>query len=392
VLFSLVTLCRISAADPLGPVPPTARASRPIVTIEVKAGPEIVSRVRSTVVPLLERLGVTAVVTAHPSRSDGVVRPLARAYIDFGNPRMPVLLVVDGATKQELSRRTLPETTSLETSIEGITVVLYVVVGSLLPQGPEAAAPESEATDRAAAAPDPERSSPRDRAADPETEPLTRPAGLEEAPSASDGSGSEAVNGTLPVWLAAGAFLRMLLLAESRPMAGAAISAELRGGSGLGVALLAAAHAPTEFSFEAAEFDLALYSVRLTPRVPLWTLPRIAAALEPGVGVDWFRTRLKRAPPDSSGASSTSSLDYLVSAGIGVRLQLTRDLELNSTTGVDLAVSPRRFVVHTDEQQAAALEPFRVRPWLLFGLAFSPSESSRRRGNAALPSARQGTP
>jgi hypothetical protein len=391
LLGALVALSKLSAARPTSPDAAALSAAAQIVTIEVKAEPEAVSRLRSTAVPLLHRLGVTAVVTGQSSGPDEVPRPLARAYINLENPKLPRLVVVDGVTRRELARRTLAQTTSLETSIEAVALVLYMIIESLLPQDSDAAA-DLEATDAAEPTPDRDQTAPTDTSTKPPRRESTRTSAS--ASPSRDASASKAVaardddepragsSPTAPISVAAGAFLRTLLLDGSRPLVGAALSAELHGQSEFGVALLAAAHAPTEFSFDAADFDLALYSSRLSPRAPLWVGPRVVALLELGAGVDWFRTRLERAPPDATGASSTSSLSYVVSAAVITRIRLTRTLLLSGAVGVDLDVLPQRFVVEADEQRSPALEPARLRPWLLVGLALSPSQSSRLQSTA----------
>jgi hypothetical protein len=371
-----------------------APVNRYVVAIEVDAPSPVVARVRSTSIEVLERLGVTPVVTqegAPPSR--GELDPLAYAYIDLENPHLPRLVVVDGATRRELMRRTLAETSSLETAIEEATLVLYMVIESLLSSNtasaetPAPARVSTPAGDPSATlAPTPPRAATAKRT--PAAKHVTKPDPVIEAPAEAEaeptsgepspaperGSGRDSTSVAGRVTFDAGAFLRVATLDDSQALTGAGVLVEVRArgaGPRFGAMILGAEHLPVDLSYREASIRLRPFAARLLPTLS-FPLGRVfSGVVGVGGGLDWFRTELGSLPIEAEGAGNPSAVDATASALAGVRAHVLRHLLVNLDAGVDLDTSPRTFVVRVGGERRALLELARVRPSLMLGVAFS---------------------
>jgi hypothetical protein len=362
-----------------------------VVEIEVDAPSPVVARVRTTSIEVLERLGVTPVVTQEGAPSSrGELDPLAYAYIDLENPHLPRLVVVDGATRRELMRRTLPETSSLETAIEEATLVLYMVIESLLSSNAASAdAPAPAHVSPHAVGPSatpplptlprattPKRTPAVKRAAEPAPA-VEAPAEAEassDEPSPERDSGGDSTSIAERVTFDAGAFLRVATLDGSRALAGAGALVEVRArgtGPRFGAMLLGAEHLPVDLSYREASIRLRPFAARLLTTLSFPVGRVFSGVVGVGGGLDWFRTELGSLPVEAERAGNPSAVDATASALAGVRAHVLRHLLVNLDAGLDVDTSPRAFVVRVGGERRARLELAHVRPSLMLGIAFS---------------------
>lgn len=374
-----------NAADPARS-PADARSSS--VDIYVDGSPAAVERMRVAAAETFGRAGLHALVSssADESLAAGRAKPLARAYVDLRNPLAPRVVVVDGQSERELTRRTLQENASLETSIEGATLVLYMVVETLVtssnassattpsaPSPPTSSAPATNTEPRPPASPS--RREPADPAA-PGDEAL---APLPPAPSRRS-TPAERVQDEPPesnatpssIDLQAGLFLRTTTLDAEHPLAGAGISIELFGRHPdleFGAVFLGAAYLSASSEVGDARASIETYSFRLLPALRVPFSSTLSAVVGVGGGLDSFSIDAYGAGVPASQASSSSAVDGIVSALVGMRLRLAERLHVNVNAGADVDVSPRTFVAQAGPERRVLLELGRVRPSLSLGFA-----------------------
>lgn len=113
--LSLMAASRLALAD----------ATPPIVRVYVAGPPEAVSKSRDAVQDLCLHSNVAVIVRDAAGANEALLSTehapsLAEAYVDL-RPGSPTrVVVVDGESRQDLERRTLPEGSSLEISIETV--------------------------------------------------------------------------------------------------------------------------------------------------------------------------------------------------------------------------------------------------------------------------------
>lgn len=378
-------------------------ASSRVVEIEVVGSDEAVARLRVAATEVLGRLGLTAVVSAErsqPGTAPVNASVLAQAYVDLGEPSVPRLVVVETATRRELARRTLSTTGSLETSIESVTLVLYMVMEGLLSQNASSqaasAAPPREASSPATRdtsggapparpareeRPEPvkaERSPPPTRAASDEEEP-PEPERLT-ADDDAEISGSEASRRFAPSQLAwgAGAFLRVTSLDNTHALTGAGASLELHStppGPRPGVLLFGAVHTSTEVGSGDTRAELETASGRLLATLELPWGRRAAGLLGIGGGADWFRADTRS--PTLGRGYSTSFLDAALCALLGVRLAIAEPIVASAAASLDVDFEPREFVARSGGTSRTLFELERFRPALMLGLGYAPGFSRK---------------
>lgn len=385
----------LGQASNAGAIEPAPRGK--IVDIEVDGSPDAVERVRVSASDVLGRLGLTARVRAEGAAPSAPDTPtLARAYLDLESLSAPRLVVVDSASQRELARRTLSTSLSLETSVEAVVLVLYLVIEARLEElasskGPtapvestESVADASAESGRAGATPSPrarpavnDESGPTegDAAAAGESSGVLRPGESRPAADAEDRNGiRKAERWRGPVSFDAGALFRLSTLDGESALTGAGITLSARSQQSRaqwGALFFATAHLPAELSFGDARADLDVVAVRLLPMMGFTLAPALSSVFGVGGGVDWLRVASQ-----SSGrvaVNSVSLADFTVSALAGLRWTVARPLVASLAASFDLDWSPRTFAVDVGDRRRTLLELDRFRPSLLFALALSSS-------------------
>ncbi|HEY3255587.1 MAG TPA: hypothetical protein VGJ91_16630, partial [Polyangiaceae bacterium] len=114
-----------------------AGGAPPIVRVYVAGSAEAVSGSREAIEDLCSRSNVAVVVRDAAGADEALLATehapgLAEAYVDLRPGTPPRVVVVDGESRQDLERRTLPEGASLEISIETMAHVVCAAVESSL--------------------------------------------------------------------------------------------------------------------------------------------------------------------------------------------------------------------------------------------------------------------
>jgi hypothetical protein len=260
---------------------------------------------------------------------------LAEAYIDLRPGTAPRVVVIDAETRKDLERRTLPEGSSLEISIETMAHVVCAAV-------------ESSLATRAVAPPVTPERAPQSAA----------PRSLEL------GSQWDSQLGLFMIAANFGAGFR----------AGAGASAGLTHGTGTlrwGALMTVAGYPATDVEGAGGVASLATIGARLMPTVEWHANPALSAFLGLGGGADWVRVSARQPPPGAVGQSAGSSVDAVASAMLGARLHLGNGVAVLLALDADADLSRHRYVIQTPQGNQTFFEPARVRPVALAGLTVS---------------------
>jgi len=323
-----------------------AAGAPPIVRVYVAGSPEAVSGSRDAIQDLCSRSNVAVVVRDAAGADEALLATshapgLAEAYVDLRSGTPPRVVVVDGETRQDLERRTLPEGVSLEISIETMAHVVCAAVASSLAA-------------RAAAPP-----------------PVV--AGVKKSAQAETRQ-PDALSERAPRWQT-----RASLFAS-----GANFGAGFRAGVGAGFGLnhgQAAWHfggllsligypaAGVESAAGLASFGL--LGVRALPLLEWQATPAVTAFAGVGGGVDWIQVSGERPPPGTSSSATTTVLEPIASGMLGLRLLLGRGVSMLLAFDTDVTLARHDYVVQTPEGTESFFQPARVRPMALAGLSLS---------------------
>lgn len=322
----------------LGAAPP------PIVRVYVAGSPEAVSGSRDAIQDLCSRANVAVVVRDAAGADEALLATahapgLAEAYVDLRPGTPPRVVVVDGETRQDLERRTLPEGASLEISIETMAHVVCAAVESSL------------AARAAAPAPAP-------------------PKAKEEPPKVAPEKAPERAQR----WQA-----RASLYAS-----GTNFGAGFRGGVGAGMGVN---HGHARFHFgaflsltgypaagvEGADSlaDFGLLGARLLPMLEWQASREVTGFVGVGGGADWMQMRGERPPPGGTSSPTQTVLEPMVSSMLGMRLRLGRGLSALLALDAEVALVSHHYVIQTPEGAQTFFDPSRVRPMGLAGLSLS---------------------
>ena len=318
-----------------------------VVTIEVSGDHAAVARTRTVATELLTRLGVASMVTSSDDETNAGPRraALVRAYFDLSEPTHPGIVIVEGDSERELLRRDLPESASLEVSVEELSHVLYAVVEAVLRERP----------------PEPE---PKVPAREPE-KPRTK------SPESSLAQQRQQERGGAD--FEASAFFRLLDLGSSHLVPGGGVGILARSSEGRvapGAMLMGAAHGSTRLSYGLATAGVRPFSLRLYPTLHVETGTSVSVVGGIGGGIDWFRVERERTPAEAlPGVSSV--LGMTLGSFLGARFQVSDDLALDAAASLDLDLTPHRFVVETESGRSTLLELGRWRPGATFGASYS---------------------
>ncbi len=334
----MLAACALAVASPI-----YAASTPPIVRVYVAGSPEAVSGSRDAIQDLCSRSNVAVVVRDAAGADEALLSTshapgLAEAYVDLRPGTAPRVVVVDGETRQDLERRTLPEGESLEISIETVAhVVCTAVQSTLAARAAPPAAPPVRAEQRAES-----------------TEP--RPFELE------PGWASQ-----VSVFASAANFG-----AGFRGGLGAALGVSHGTGS-LRFALLfgVTGYPASDVESAGGVASFGLLGARLLPALEWHTTPAVTAFVGVGGGADWLHLSAQTPPPGAVGQSASGTVDPAVSGLLGVRLHIANGVSALIGLDADVDLSRHRYVTRTDQGSQVFFEPSRVRPVALAGLSVS---------------------
>ncbi|MGC4091946.1 MAG: hypothetical protein QM756_29495 [Polyangiaceae bacterium] len=295
-----------------------------VVEIHVDGKPQAVAQTRTVATEILLRVSVVPVVLGDDAVAPNYAtpgEPFVRAYFDFRSPG-PRLVIVDGKTQRELERRVLPEGASLETSVESVTHVLYMVVESLLdeaareqPQQPDSARP-------------PEAPAPKQAPLNPP--PVAPKPAAAESPASPRRSSGLGVEG--------GVLFRTMYLGETRLQPGAGLALDFRSDRAnphLSMALGMAIHTPVDLSLDGASARLQPFSFALLPSLQGELGSGLAGLFGVGASMTWFS--LSTSTPDGvRGAQSAGGADLAIAAVAGIRLRLSSRVAATLSGALDV--------------------------------------------------------
>jgi hypothetical protein len=331
----------------------------PIVRVYVAGSPEAVSGSRDAIQDLCSRSNVAVVVRDAAGADEALLATshapgLADAYVDLREGTPPRVVVVDGESRQDLERRTLPEGASLEISIETMAHVVCSAVESSL--AARAAAPPKPVPPKA-------------------PEPTAAAATIE------------------PREPGARVRTHATLFAS-----GANFGAGFRAGVGAGFGL---SHGRARFrlgglfsvlgypaaGIESADglADFGLVGLRALPLLEWQATPALTAFTGIGIGLDWIRISGERPPPGAVSSPSQNVWEPIASGILGLRLSLGSGVSALLAFDADVALVHHSYVVQTEAGTTPFFDPARVRPMAFAGLSLAlggESEARRARSEA----------
>jgi hypothetical protein len=320
-----------------------AGAPPPIVRVYVAGPPEAVAGSRDAIQDLCSRSNVAVVVRDAAGADEALLATrrapgLAEAYVDLRSGTPPRVVVVDGETRQDLERRTLPEDSTLEVSIETVARVVCSAV-------------ESSLAARAAAA-----SAVSTRAHAP-TQPVARgrtERGSDWAPR-------------VDVFGAAENFG-----AGFHGGAGAALGATYgRSAVRVGALLSLAGYAAANVEAGSALASFGLMGVRALPLVEWRASSDVTAFVGLGGGGDWTRVSADHAPDGGAAVGARTTFDPIGSGMLGTRLRISRNVSALLAFETDVDLDRHSYVIMAATGSRPLFEPARVRPIALAGLSLS---------------------
>jgi hypothetical protein len=262
---------------------------------------------------------------------------LAEAYVDLRPGTPPRVVVVDGETRQDLERRTLPDGSSLEVSIETVARVVCSAVESSLAAR---AAAVSAANARAEARPAPARER-TDR-------------GSPFAPRVDVFGAAENLG------------------AGFHGGAGAALDVTYgRSALRVGALLSFAGYAAADVGAGAALASFGLMGVRAMPLLEWHASSDLTAFVGLGGGGDWTRVSTEGAPSGTTALGATTTFDPIGAGMLGTRLRISRSLSALFAFDADVDLDRHRYVITSAGDSRPLFEPARVRPMVLAGLSLS---------------------
>ena len=319
----------------------------PIVRVYVAGSAEAVSSSRDAIQDLCSRANVAVVVRDAAGADEALLATahapgLAEAYVDLRPGTPPRVVVVDGESRQDLERRTLPEGVSLEISIETVAHVVCAAVESSL--AARAAVPAPVPTPK-----EKEKEKPPQLAPDPAQEHAQR-------------------------WQA-----RASLFAS-----GANFGAGFRAGVGAGMgvnhgqarwhfgaflSLIGYPAAGVESADGLASFGL--LGARVLPMLEWQASHDLTAFAGVGGGGDWIQISGERPPPGATSSTTETVFEPMASSMLGMRLRLGRGISALLALDAEIALARHRYVIQTPEGSESFFQPSRVRPMALAGLSLA---------------------
>ncbi len=333
---------------------PAAAGTPPIVRVYVAGTADAVSGSRDAIQDLCARSNVAVVVRDAAGADEALLAQspapgLAEAYVDLRPGSAPRVVVVDGETRKDLERRTLPEEASLEISIETAAQVVCAAV-------------ESSLATRAPAPPVPPRNPAPPRNPEPRAEPA--------APK--------------PLPLGAHWVSQLSLFASAANFgagfrAGAGASLGLSHGTGAlywGALVTLGGYPASDVAEAGGIASFGSFGARLLPTLEWQANEYVTPFVGLGGGADWIRVSARQAPLGAVGQGTAGSVDAMACALLGVRLHLGSGVAALLALDADADLSRHRYVTETPQGSQVFFEPARVRPVVLAGLSVALDRNS----------------
>jgi hypothetical protein len=323
-----------------------AGAPPPIVRVYVAGPPEAVAGSRDAIQDLCSRSNVAVVVRDAAGADEALLatRPasgLAEAYVDLRPDMPPRVVVVDGETRQDLERRTLPVGSSLEVSIETVARVVCSAVESSLAARADAPSAVSVQTQTQA------QPAPR-------LEPGHADRGSDWAPRAAVFGAAENLG------------------AGFHGGAGAALSMSYgRSALRFGALLSFASYAAADVDDGSARAAFGLMSARAMPVLEWLASSDMTAFFGLGGGADWTHVSAESPPSGGTATFAGTKLEAIASGIVGTRLRISRSLSALLALDADLDLDRHNYVIRAATGSRPLFEPARVRPVALAGLSLS---------------------
>lgn len=314
------------------------------VEIRVAGDAAALARVRMTARELLRRLDVEAIVKGvdEPDASRSGPPPLVVAHVDLRSLASPSIEIADGSTRQELTRRSINDATSLETGVEALLHVLYLTVESSL----------QVASERPAV---PVKPAPPARPA--KSAPQRTRFGFDLGP-----------------------LFRLSSLGSGRIVPGGGLAFEPRadfGRSQLGLLLSGVAHGTSELAFEGGVADIRPMQARVVPTFDWLFSSDVSGCFGLGGGLDSFVTDAVAAPESGRTIDGQSAVDPVLTGLVGARVPLSKRVFLSALVSLDVDLAPTSFVAHEGEQGETLLELPRLRGGFTLALSFTAAGEGR---------------
>lgn len=323
-----------------------------LVEIRVSGDAAALARVRLTARELLRRLDVQPDVKAsdEPEIASDAPLPMVIAYVDLRDPSTPSIDIEDGASRQELTRRTLSEVSSLETGVEGILHVLYLAVESRLQVGASPPPPPAPTT------------------APPPAPPLSPPRKPE--PPAPPVKAQRSLLG-----LDVGPMFRLSSLGGARIVPGGGAVLEPRVDLGrsraAGLLISAALHGATELQFDRGSAEIRPLQVRMVPTLDLPVSSDVSGCLGLGAGLDVLEMSPTQAPEVGVARPSESGLDPVLTGLVGARVPIAGRVFLSALASLDVDLAPTAFVAREGRDSHSLLTLPRLRAGFSLALSFT---------------------
>jgi hypothetical protein len=334
-----------------------AAGAPPIVRVYVAGPPEAVSGARDAIQDLCSRSNVAVVVRDAAGADEALLAKsrapdLAEAYVDLRAGSPPRVVVVDGETRKDLERRSLPDAASLEISIETVAQVVCAAVESSLatrvmpPPPPATATPEKKLH-----------------------------------------AGAEPALVLGPEWNSRlGLFGTVANFgAGARAGLGAALGVTgSREAVRFGALFDVIGYPAADVEGAGGLASFGLVGARLLPTLEWHATGAVMVFVGLGGGADWIRISAERPPPGAVGQGSGSSVDAIAAGMLGLQLQLASGVAALLALDADADLSRHRYVIESPQGSQSFFEPARVRPVALAGLsvALNGSNASKPRNEA----------
>ncbi|HYQ28096.1 MAG TPA: hypothetical protein VER04_12790 [Polyangiaceae bacterium] len=331
---------------------PCRAVTPPIVRVYVAGSPEAVSGSREALEDRCARSEVAVVVRDAAGADEALLAQspapgLAQAYVDLRPGSAPRVVVVDGETRKDLERRSLPEDASLEISIETAAHVVCAAVESLL-------------ATRAAAPPPPP----------PQPVPPPAPAAAREQPT-------ESAAPELPLDSKWSSQLNLFATGANLGAGfqfGGGASFGLTHGNGalrFGALLSISGYPAADVEAEGAVANVGVMGARLLPMIEWHATQVVRPFVALGGGADWMRVAAEYPPPGTMAQAASTSVDAIAAGMLGVRFHLGSSVAALLALDADVALTRHSYVIETPQGRESFFEPARVRPVALSGLSVS---------------------
>jgi hypothetical protein len=343
------------------------------VDIYVTGDVEVVDRTRATAEELFARLGLAVNVGPEgqaPAGEEAAGAPLAVVHLDLSSPLEPRLVVVEGSSGNELARRVLPPTSSLETSVEEVVHIAYLMVESFL----------ARPTVGSASAPVPAPGPP------PAPPPVTpTPASAPQPPQPADADSGldrdRAPEQAVSFGLDAGLGLTVTALGAHRILPGAALVLGTRWANdrrSFGILGAGAVHTASDLVFADARASVRPIAGRLLLAYEQAMDSGLSVVAGAGGGLDGYRIEGLRSAGPVRTRTGASPLDPMLSGALGIRAGLSGSMFVTAAVALDVDLAPSRFVALTEDGRAqSVLEVPRARPAVWVALCTPLTGSSR---------------